>query len=260
MARTIGDYAELVAQWHPTKNGVRLPTDVIACSTDRIWWKCYAAEDHEWETFARSRVSGLARAKTEQRNTTGCPFCVKNKRVCGSTSLMKLRPELAAEWHHIKNDDVSSNDVTMYSGKLVWWLCSGCSHEWQARVDGRAEGRGCPKCAVSVVCRELGAKISNHITSYKSQAKKRGLVWKLHDMYAAELVGRPCHYCGFSKKPYNGIDRVNNTQGYTTENCVPCCSTCNHAKGALSMNDFMEWIQRLTAYQIGQSNINNDLS
>jgi hypothetical protein len=48
-----------------------------------------------------------------------------------------------------------------------------------------------------------------------------------------------CHYCGsavyfkeFSPKTarYN-LDRKNNTEGYSKENCVVCCKACNYAKG-----------------------------
>ena len=49
-----------------------------------------------------------------------------------------------------------------------------------------------------------------------------------------------CHYCGSSitwKKhseegisgPYN-LDRKNNDGGYSKENCVVCCGSCNHIK------------------------------
>jgi len=39
----------------------------------------------------------------------------------------------------------------------------------------------------------------------------------------------------WGKVIYNGIDRVNNTLGYTEENSVPCCKTCNLAKRTLTL-------------------------
>ena len=47
---------------------------------------------------------------------------------------------------------------------------------------------------------------------------------------------------------YTGIDRMDNDLGYTTENTVPCCTTCNMLKGTMPYDDFMAWIARLTEY------------
>jgi hypothetical protein len=41
---------------------------------------------------------------------------------------------------------------------------------------------------------------------------------------------------------FNGIDRVDNTKGYTLENCVPCCTRCNLAKHTMSLTAFKEWV------------------
>lgn len=38
-------------------------------------------------------------------------------------------------------------EVAVKSGKKVWWKCSKCSHEWQAVIVDRVNGRGCPVCA-----------------------------------------------------------------------------------------------------------------
>lgn len=43
----------------------------------------------------------------------------------------------------------------------------------------------------------------------------------------------------------NGIDRVDNNKGYTLNNCVPCCKTCNQAKHRLSQEYFIEWVEKI---------------
>lgn len=48
---------------------------------------------------------------------------------------------------------------------------------------------------------------------------------------------------------YNGVDRVNNSDGYTIKNCVPCCAICNYAKRDLSETEFVAWARRLVAHQ-----------
>lgn len=44
---------------------------------------------------------------------------------------------------------------------------------------------------------------------------------------------------------YNGIDRQDNSIGYKTENCVPCCKFCNLAKSKFTIKEFQEWINYL---------------
>lgn len=72
-----------------------------------------------------------------------------------------------------------------------------------------------------------------------------------------EFVKIPeCHYCGhkvvWSKhnvgkngNAYN-LDRVNNKVGYTAQNCVVCCGTCNRMKGTLDVREFLLHIKRIT--------------
>ena len=43
----------------------------------------------------------------------------------------------------------------------------------------------------------------------------------------------------------NGIDRIDNNIGYTNENSVPCCKTCNFAKNILSESQFYLWIKKI---------------
>jgi hypothetical protein len=52
----------------------------------------------------------------------------------------------------------------------------------------------------------------------------------------------------FGKFTYNGIDRIDNSQGYIIDNVVPCCTKCNIAKGRQSIQEFKEWIYRAYAY------------
>jgi len=46
------------------------------------------------------------------------------------------------------------------------------------------------------------------------------------------MASYPCYYCAGSLpiKGY-GLDRKESNKGYTTQNCVPCCSFCNDLKG-----------------------------
>ena len=54
-------------------------------------------------------------------------------------------PEVAAQWHPTKNGDLKPGMTTFGSGKKVWWVCKK-KHEWDATINKRTGGAGCPYC------------------------------------------------------------------------------------------------------------------
>jgi hypothetical protein len=72
---------------------------------------------------------------------------------------------------------------------------------------------------------------------------KRGLVFELTFEQVKEIINKPCTYCG--KENCRGIDRIDSNIGYTIENSVPCCFTCNGMKRAMGVEDFKEHIQKI---------------
>lgn len=122
---------DLAAEWHPHKNGDLTPGDVTLGSSKKVWWQC--SEGHEWEAKIAYRSRGM-----------GCPYCAGKTVLPGYTDLATVNPQLAAEWHPHKNGDLMPTDVTPGSGRRVWWRCSVCGHEWEAKIAYRNSGTGCP--------------------------------------------------------------------------------------------------------------------
>lgn len=97
---------------------------------------------------------------------------------------------------------------------------------------------------------------------YKYQAKKRGLEWMLPRPEFNALISDACHYCGDPPSNrhhgfvYGGIDRRNNSQGYTVENVVSCCRVCNLMKHAMSYEDFIAHILKVKAHLVGRMSTN----
>ena len=95
------------------------------------------------------------------------------------------------------------------------------------------------------------------LREYHRGAKDRGFVWNLSGEQFDKLTSSNCHYCGIPpytvKKNrhrngqfvYNGIDRVDNSQGYEIENCVSCCKVCNRAKDIMGLEEFLSWVRRI---------------
>lgn len=56
--------------------------------------------------------------------------------------------KLMAEWNWEKNNELGFDPktLTLGSNKKVWWKCHK-KHEWQATIDSRNRGNGCPYCS-----------------------------------------------------------------------------------------------------------------
>lgn len=97
-------------------------------------------------------------------------------------------------------------------------------------------------------------------STYKKNAKKRSLCFMLNYKDFLSLINSECFYCGSglsntSKKHksfvmYNGIDRIDNEQGYILDNCVTACKTCNFAKASMSQNQFLEWVKSVYEHSL----------
>lgn len=93
---------------------------------------------------------------------------------------------------------------------------------------------------------------------YKRSAKKRNLSYTLTTEQFDSIVTGLCHYCGDSLTAvvkgqgktsgdflYTGIDRVDNSKGYTKKNVVSCCWNCNNMKGKMTENEFITHVKKI---------------
>jgi hypothetical protein len=68
-------------------------------------------------------------------------------RVAPGASLAVVAPDLAKEWHPVKNGRLSPRDVASTATRVVWWQCArNPAHEWRASVSSRTSGDTCPAC------------------------------------------------------------------------------------------------------------------
>lgn len=134
---------EILAEWHPTKNTAITPQSISYGSAMKVWWIC--KEGHEWEATPNHRTRGR-----------GCPECAnlhraitKRKNIVAKRgSLADKNPELAHEWHPTKNGALTPHDISVNSPERVWWQClKDKSHEWDAPINSRNSGAGCPICS-----------------------------------------------------------------------------------------------------------------
>lgn len=147
----------------------------------------------------------------------------------------------------------------------TYWLCRcECGLEWSVRASNLISMYSCHRCASRIkneyTDREFSA-LNNVFLSLKAAARYRNLRWEITVDQFREITRCNCFYC--DKPPsnkrtrrrsvyiYNGLDRVDNSQGYIISNVVACCQKCNTTKSDLSFAEFekiylrwMEFIDR----------------
>ena len=151
------------------------------------------------------------------------------------------------------------------SGGGVEWLCK-CDCGNECKVIGSNLTHGAQSCgcyALEMRRQSRGCTPQSYMfRSYQYSAAKRGLEWTLENDEFFSMTQQNCHYCGGVPRRsgareraalrefcYNGLDRKNNFVGYTTDNVVPCCKICNWAKGKLSYDDFIAYLERVRTFR-----------
>jgi hypothetical protein len=133
--------------------------------------------------------------------------------------------------------------------------------------NGRTKSCGClkaenQKLAVAAVRLPLGIAARNQVLSgYKQKAGTIGREWALTDEQFDLLVKSNCYYCGSAPTNrrhgenyngdfvYNGLDRRKSTVGYTPENVVACCWTCNWMKRNLTEEVFLRHVEKIHGHK-----------
>lgn len=108
-------------------------TEVTVGSGKRLLWIC--SKGHEWEAKVNDRSRG-----------NGCPYCSGRKSIVGINDLATVNPILAKEVS--PNSKIKSTEITAFSNRKILWRCRN-GHEWEAKINNRSRGNGCPKCSGS---------------------------------------------------------------------------------------------------------------
>lgn len=139
-------HTNLLEEWDFDKNVDVLPTNIVAGSPRKVWWKCKTC-GNEWKT-------GVALRTGKQK--AGCPVCgykIRQKKTnidrmkSEKRSLSAVFPEIAKEWDYSKNT-IQPTEVSFGSNIKVWWLCPK-GHSYQSWLCDRTgkQKTGCPICS-----------------------------------------------------------------------------------------------------------------
>ena len=135
---------EHFSMWDHDKNRDLNPAMLTTGSRKEAWWRC--PEGHAW----RDEIAKVLRRKN------AFPKCPNRKRKQSTRSvavvhtpenpLSKTHPNVASQWHPMKNGELQPSNVTAGSRRRVWWLCDNCGREWKGEVKQRVKSPRCSRC------------------------------------------------------------------------------------------------------------------
>ena len=147
-----------------------------------------------------------------------------------------------------------------YHGGIAYLCACACNSGKRVVAGGSQLKRG---LISSCGCKRSSPKVSgdHHLFVHaRLGAKQRNFIFSLPFDLFCHLIKSPCCYCGSEgslvkfKRAHglirNGIDRVDNIEGYTPANTVSCCWLCNLFKGQLSVSEFLAWTKAVYAKNI----------
>lgn len=150
------------------------------------------------------------------------------------------------------------------SNRLSWLCRCSCGKEtvYPTYALIRGASTHCRNCRWGSESKDV--RMERHLfRRYINSAKKRNIQFSLTEQEFYAIIRKPCRYCGKFRcsrnehtkevhTKFNGVDRLDNSKGYTTENSVPCCSYCNQAKNNRNEEEFLSWAKELYEYQKGK--------
>lgn len=200
--------------------------------------------------------------------TKNCPKCgkeqmyktkevlkkaIKSNRCCSSC----VRKEISKIGDRFGKLTITNQYQGQNRRTLVDYVCECGNVKIGALITNVKYQKSCNKCQNRGVTKKPYGESSfnNLYNRYKQNAKNRGYDFFLTKEKFRELTKKNCFYCG--REPdkvmktkrcngeylYNGIDRMDNTKGYSLENSVPCCKFCNLTKNDTSFIEFINWIR-----------------
>ena len=214
---------EIAKQWDYEKNNGKLPSDFVAGTDRKAWFKC--EKGHSWKTSIRDRVLGR-----------GCPICSRHKVLRGFNDFETTCPEAAKQWDYDKNGNNMPYEYTSGSETRAWFKCEK-GHSWRTRIAERGSGQGCPYCSNKRILKGFNdlATVNPSVASEWNYDKNEGLLpsdvmagsnkkvwWKCRKcgnewqaIVSSRSVGRGCPKCGAESSRYNRLKAFAAKNGLT---------------------------------------------
>ena len=175
---------------------------------------------------------------------------------CGCLISTDIKGKRFGKW------TVIEKDFSKKKGNGFWWKCKCDCGINKSILRGSLTSGSSLTCGCWKQKSSKDTAIHSLFTNHKRHAKRRNKEFTLSKGLFEELILGKCFYCKsdhsniFNVKElkfrkgkrvfkYNGIDRINNSLGYTKENTVSCCKVCNNGKGELDKDEWFKHIKKV---------------
>lgn len=187
---------ELATEYHA---GNLIPVEELsATSSVKVKWNCAQDASHVWDASVYSR----------HVTKTGCPLCLNRT----TRESLEEHPDLVASWSDKNTREVAS--LSAGSAYRALWTClrNPIHPDWEAGVNDRVRGRGCPACAAQnfssapeqEIVDILDALNIEYIRNHRSFANLGELdIFIPSHMFAIEFNGIYWHSEKFKDKHYH---------------------------------------------------------
>lgn len=232
----------------------------------------------EWDLEKRLKPAGAPNNKVYTYPRKATHITVRCKK-CGSIKKEATdRPDMSckigpctSKWKDLTGKRYGSltvegfelAKVTQNQRKRNWyWKCRCDCGNYIYRTEHDLEHMGyryCKECAKKA--RVAGTKLPGEkarwhrmMRYYKKGASRANRPFKLTEEQFISVATKNCAYCGAAPEigayrvACNGIDRIDNTKGYTMDNVAPCCMRCNYMKNKLTKEEFFRHIAKIYAF------------
>ena len=149
-------YPELAAEFDIDGNDGKKPEDFLPHCNDDFNWICKYG--HKFRARMNNRVN----------NNSPCPCCAGVIPIPGENDAATRYPHLEKEYALDLNKGHSLSEYFSQSNEYAMWRCKE-GHEWEARIDHRTAGQGCPYCE--------GKKVIPEETSFAAKHPKMAKRW-----------------------------------------------------------------------------------
>ena len=137
--------------------------------------------------------------------------------------------------------------------------CCGTCNNTKMCLDARTYVNRCIHTGVRFGATVVGGAISfpdawpdclpSSFSRYKSNAKKKNRVFEITKEQYSLMTNTPCYYCErtITETNKSGMDRVDNDEGYTTDNIISCCGECNRMRGNTGQDEYIDMVKRIAS-------------
>lgn len=177
------------------------------------------------------------------KESTKCMPCLEKQR---SIEVLRVRDRDYSEYDRMRANDINRirwkeeynkkfNPGRLYRARQI--LKYGLTGYRRRRADAMTKYRNENPEYFEQVNIDRNNNGNYKFTNYKYHAKQKNINFSLSKDEFIKFLNDECFYC--NKTRAFGIDKIDCTLGYTIDNCVACCGTCNNMKNSLDVNTFI---------------------